>query len=376
MVGMGKGAVAATQALAESGRTVDELNNKYRELNLVMGQDSIEAIAEMEERWTTAMQKMGRTTREFTGDAILGWDQMIDAFMRRNADIGNQVSNFDQLFDIASKIVDIKQRIQEQKANAEKYDWLAWFFGGDHNARVAELKTQLDALEEERKRITKEIADKRKGEKEKVTEKPEIAPKKVKGEESGKATKPREPGPLDQGEKDIEKALTERKARQEEEKERGAKKRNWEILWDMEKAIITAQEAERSALKKRDMEAAMKAQEDQQKALNKLIQSPISPDYMVEKYARMVTAIEEMPGPEIKIKATWKDLEQLPPSLQKGIMAPGGAYHVPVTLDVTANLVNTGIGNAGGESAEGPEAPIGPLTDLIKQANDAVGANP
>jgi hypothetical protein len=138
----------------------------------------------------------------------------------------------------------------------------------------------------------------------------------------------------------------------------------------MEKAIIMAQEAERRALKTRDMEAAMKAQEDQQRALNRLIQSPISPDYMVEKYAKMVTAIEAVPGPEIKIKATWQGLEELPAGLQQGIMAPGGAYHVPVTLDVTANLVNT----VGEDASDGTQQSP-PGDDLPREA-DKTGANP
>jgi hypothetical protein len=177
--------------------------------------------------------------------------------------------------------------------------------------------------------------------------------------------------PTDEGEKKIDDALKAREAAKDAArlKDMTASQRQWEL----ESRILRAMNEEKEALAKKDEERARKAQETQEAALQKLIADPVTPDYVVEKYAKMVKAIESAPGPEVKMRINWEELDKLPQRLQDAIRAPGSGYVIDMTVQVHPVL--------SGDSyllleSDIDRQPVGPLPSDITKEADAAGANP
>jgi hypothetical protein len=174
-----------------------------------------------------------------------------------------------------------------------------------------------------------------------------------------------------EGAKKIEEAMKAREAAKDAArlKDMTAAQRQWEL----ESRIMRALNEEKAAIAKGDEERAKKAQAIQEETLRKLIADPITPDYIVEKYRKMVTAIEAAPGPEVKIKINWEDFLGLPAKLQDAIQAPGSGYTIDMTVRVHPELVG---GNYILDQKAIDSGSDTPLTDAIDSASDAVGANP
>jgi hypothetical protein len=201
-----------------------------------------------------------------------------------------------------------------------------------------------------------------------------------------------------EGAKKIEDAMKAREAAKDAArlKDMTAAQRQWEL----ESRILRAINEEKTALAKQDEARAAKAQAAQEDALKKLIQDPITPDYVVKKYADMVKAIEsepsikikmtidkekliqefsEMDPQPIKLKMDLVNMTEMPEKLQAVLLSKSGGYQVifaDAAINVVPSLVWPGE-TEGGTKGQFPvmENSATPLADLIRNA-DKTGANP
>jgi NifU-like protein involved in Fe-S cluster formation len=146
--------------------------------------------------------------------------------------------------------------------------------------------------------------------------------------------------------------------------------------WELESRILRAINEEKTALAKQDEARATKAQAAQEEALKKLIQDPITPDYVVKKYADMVKAIESQPSMKVKMTIQMHEGTDLPRQLQDLIRAPGGGYELvfkETVIPVVPVLITDGDDALLRQWDAMQQTPSG--DDLPREA-DKTGANP
>jgi hypothetical protein len=73
--GLGKGAIEMAQALGQAGISMDQIIAKQKDRGLIVSDDSVQAIARIEEQYTIALQRMGVAWHSFVGGTVALWDK-------------------------------------------------------------------------------------------------------------------------------------------------------------------------------------------------------------------------------------------------------------------------------------------------------------